>query len=61
MVSSAPPRLFFEENFRELEAATRQLSGVGITDECHTFLADFGKVDFPSKLGQLIGVDPWTR
>ena len=53
--------LFFDEDFREPEAAAGKILGIVVTDQGDAFLADFGEIDFPRHLGEQLGIDarPW--
>jgi len=54
---SAPAALFFEEDFRKAEATAGEFLGIIVSDEGHTFLADFREVDFPRELGEQLGIE----
>ena len=53
--------LFFEEDFRETEAAAREFLRIVVANKCHTFLTDFGEIDFPGKLGEQFGIELGAR
>lgn len=56
--ASAAARLFFHEDFRKAETTAREFLGIVVADECDPFFADFGKIDFPGKLCQQLGIEP---
>ncbi len=53
---STAPFLFLQENFRETKATAGEFTGIVVSDEGDTFLADFGEEYFPGILGDLFGV-----
>ena len=56
LLLSHPATFFLKEEFRQTEAALRQLTRIMITDQRDTFFADFRQEDLPSPFRKGAGI-----